>query len=293
VKKTEYRTLVGVIDAYLRHEPHRFGEAAAWVLSQRSPAPTAARRTVRRHGYSGLALRTFECMWDIADHYRQQLHGPSAPSPSSHPLDEVEAFRVLLVAWLLSPSTALVCMDRRLRPTDMGPLPFLDAEQTLRITDKFLLPASPKWKALVRAAWNLVGDVAYLDEHKDVAAPPLRPVTADSPNPKKKRRLRRSEALGYVSYLLILHSDLPLVGEGKTTYSREQFEHLQRHGSPVYEAAGVPFPDDYKRWSTYVRKGIAYFASRGDESPQWSELAGILKLNPTALRNLSGTNRNS
>lgn len=288
---SEYRRLVGVIDAYLRHEPHRFRDAATWVRSHRAPKPKDTTSPRARYGYSGFELRTFECMWVLARAFRDQLHGPSALSQSDPELQAAEAFRVLLVAWLLSPDAALASVDLKIRPTGMGPLPLLTVEQTMRIAGKYKLSASPRWRALVRAAWNRVGDAAYLEEHNASAPPRSPPVVAEPPQIKKPRRPKPCEARAYFSHLLIVRSSDPLVGTGKTTYSKAQFNHIREFGSLAYPDE-FPCPDDYKRWSTYVRHGLAYFEPREGTPPPLSELAAILKLDSRVIRNLPGTGSN-
>lgn len=274
--ETEYRLLVGVIDAYLRNEPHHFLEATAWVRSHRTPPPEDAPHQPRRHGYDGYHLRTFECMWDLAQQYRSRLHNPHPPPIDDESSVTKRAFRVLLVAWLLSKRSAMAAADKKIRPTGCGPLPLLDDEQVRRIERKFRLTSSPRWRAFVRDAWGLVGDSAYEQAPIPTTTTTDSPESAVDDSRPPARPPKKCELRAFYTHLQAIDADPAKLGTTKAQYTRAQYEHVKLHGSEAYGGhAKLP---EYGTWARYVRECLSYFEGTLGKTPSLAETARLLRL---------------
>lgn len=282
MNKAEYRTLVGVIDAYLRNEPRRFREAAAWVLSQRTPLPEDRTRLPSRYGYSGYELRTFECMWDLARAMRERLHEPTVASDEENISPEVGAFRTLLLAWLLSKHAGIASADKKIRPTGMGPMPLLNPDQVERIEKKYRLSASPPWWALVRQAWTQAGDPAYMPDAGTSSRPDQIAPPDEVRTPRAQRKLSPCYLRAYLSYRFVIARHPHLLSGGRGAYTLEQHNHIREHGSPAYpEGAGLP---GFITWGDYVRHAIARFEQQGSPGPPVEDVVRLLGLDMTHFR---------
>lgn len=138
---------------FVRHQPGLFAEAAQWVVSLRSK-PSGARKSRDSNAY-----RTVEAVVLL---YRSLLDSKSRVETQR------DAYRTILTSWLLSADAHGTLVgagspySAKDRPHCLRQLPVLSSHECMRISAKYALAADPRWRRLVRAAWEVVDDPGYL-----------------------------------------------------------------------------------------------------------------------------------
>ncbi len=159
-----YRNLSSLVDACVRHYPERFDEASRTVTAADSvQARSGAARSKPPSARSRIESAVVAMRSELARH----------PVGS---LSVADARHTVLLAWLLSPDTALCKNEPELRPLGLEDLPYLDAGAAAHLAVKYRLHTDSRWIERLRSALRLLGvrdDVAVRsDSTRDATIQP-------------------------------------------------------------------------------------------------------------------------